>query len=44
MWGRREMPTGFWWGNLKARDNLEYLGAEERIMLKYSFWRIGGLL
>jgi len=22
VWGRRDMHTNFWWGNLKARDNL----------------------
>jgi hypothetical protein len=30
------MLAGFWRGNLKDRDNLEYLGAVEKIMLKYS--------
>jgi hypothetical protein len=23
MWGRGEVRTGFWWGELKERDNLE---------------------
>ena len=26
------MHTGFWWGNLRERDNLEETGVEGRIM------------
>jgi hypothetical protein len=26
--GRREMSTGFWWGNLRETDNLEDLGID----------------
>jgi hypothetical protein len=26
VWGRGEVPTGFWWGTMRERDNLEKLG------------------
>jgi hypothetical protein len=31
--GKREMHTGFWWGNLKEREPLEDLGVDSRIIL-----------
>jgi hypothetical protein len=31
--GRREMCKGFWWGNLRERDNSEDLGVGGRIIL-----------
>jgi hypothetical protein len=30
VWGRREMGTGFWWGNLKERDHCEGLDVDGR--------------
>ena len=36
MWdvsGRGMVHTGFWWGNLRERDHLEYLGVDGRIIL-----------
>jgi len=33
--GRREAYTGFWWGYLMERDNLEVLDVDGRILLKY---------
>jgi hypothetical protein len=30
-WGRKEVHTGFWWGNLKERHHLE----DEHIILKW---------
>jgi hypothetical protein len=36
-WGRGEMCTGFWWGNLRERDNLGDTGIDCRIMLKLIF-------
>jgi len=42
--GRREMHTGFWWGNLKERYHLEDLGIDRRIILKWILnkldWRV----
>jgi hypothetical protein len=34
VWGRGEVHTGFWWGNLRGRDHLENLGVDGRIILK----------
>jgi hypothetical protein len=31
-WWRRE---GFWWGNLKERDNLKDISVDRRKILKY---------
>jgi hypothetical protein len=35
--GREERCTGFWWGNLKERDNLEDPGVDERMLLIWIF-------
>jgi hypothetical protein len=32
--GRKEVPTGFWWGNLRERDHLEDPGLDERIIIR----------
>jgi hypothetical protein len=34
VWVRGEFRRGFWWGNLKERNNLEFLGVDGRIILK----------
>jgi hypothetical protein len=34
-WGRKEMPAGFWWGDLKEGEYLEYLDVEGRIILNW---------
>jgi hypothetical protein len=36
--------TGFWWGNLRERDHLEYLCIHRRIILRWAFrkWVVGG--
>jgi hypothetical protein len=40
---RREIHTGFWWGNVKERDSLEDVGVDERVILKGSFrYLLGG--
>jgi hypothetical protein len=42
-YGRGEMHTVFWWGNLRERENLEDLGADGRIILRWIFrmWDVG---
>jgi hypothetical protein len=41
--GRKEAYTGFWWGNLRERDNLEDPGVDVRIILRWIFrkWDVG---
>ena len=43
VWGRVEMCTGFWWGNLRERDHLEDPGIDGRIILRWVFmkWDVG---
>jgi hypothetical protein len=33
VWGRGEVHTGFWWGDLRER----YLGVDGRIIIKWIF-------
>jgi hypothetical protein len=35
VWGKGEVLTGFWWGNLRERDHVEDLDLDERITLKW---------
>ena len=37
VWGRGEVRTGLWWGNLRNREHLEDLGAEGRKIWKLIF-------
>jgi hypothetical protein len=41
--GRREVCTGFWWGNLRERDRWGDPGIDGRIILGYIFkkWEVG---
>ena len=36
-YGRGEVYTGFWWGNMRARDHIKDPGVEGRILLKWVF-------
>jgi len=37
MWGRVEVCTVFWWGNLKERDHLENPDVDGKIILIWIF-------
>jgi hypothetical protein len=37
MWETVEVHTRFWWGKLRERDHLEYLGVDGRIILRRIF-------
>jgi hypothetical protein len=41
-WKRREMHTGFCWGNLKERYHLEELGNDGSIISKQILNKYGG--
>jgi hypothetical protein len=32
IWDRREINVGFWWGNVKRKNNLEELDTDGRIL------------
>jgi hypothetical protein len=42
-YGKGEVCTGFWWGNLKERDRWGDRGVDVRIMLGWIFkkWDVG---
>jgi hypothetical protein len=37
--GRGEAYTEFWWGNLRERDQWRDPGLDERIILRWIFWK-----
>ena len=37
--GRRDVYTGFWWGNLRARDHLGDPSIDGRIIFRWIFRR-----
>jgi len=43
VWGREEVYTGFWWGNLKERDHFGDPGIDGSIILRWIFreWDVG---
>ena len=43
VWGRGQAYTGFWWGNLRERDQLGDPGVDGRIILRWIFrkWGVG---
>ena len=40
---RKEVYTGFWWGNLREKNHLEDPGVEQRIILRWIFRRWDGV-
>ena len=44
VWGRGEVHTEFWWGNLRERDHLEDPGVDGKVILRRIFWKrdVGG--
>jgi len=38
------MHTGFWWGDVRERDHLKDQGVDGRIILKWIFRKLGGLV
>jgi len=39
--GKGEVYTGFWWGNLRERDQLEDTGVGGKIILRWIFRKCG---
>jgi hypothetical protein len=35
VWGRGELHTGFWWGDLRERDHVEDLDVDGRSILRW---------
>jgi len=44
VWGRGEVCTGFWWGNLRARDQLGDPDIDGRIILRWIFRKWEGVV
>jgi hypothetical protein len=42
VWGRGDVHTGFWWGNLRDGDHLEDPGVDRWIILKWICDRFAG--
>jgi hypothetical protein len=42
VWGKREVRTGFWWGDWREGDHLGYPGIDGRIILKWIFKKWDG--
>jgi hypothetical protein len=37
VWGKKEVHTGFWWGDLREGDHVGAPGVDGRIILKWIF-------
>jgi hypothetical protein len=37
LWETGEAPKGFWWGIIREKDQLEDLGIDRRVILKWIF-------
>ena len=44
VWGRGEVCTGFWWGNLRERDHWGDRDVDERIILRWIFRKREGIV
>ena len=42
VWGKGAVHTGFWWENLRKREDLEDPGVDGRIILKWIFKKWDG--
>jgi hypothetical protein len=42
VWGRREVHTGFWWGDPREGDHLADPGVDGRIILRWIFGKWDG--
>jgi len=43
VWGKGEVCTGFWWGNLRERDHWVDRDVDRRIILRWIFRKWEGL-
>jgi hypothetical protein len=44
VWGRAEVCTGCWWGNLWERDHWRNPDVDERIILRWNFRKWEGFM
>ena len=44
VWGRGEVCTGFWWGNLRERDHWRDTDVDGRIILRLIFRKWEGIV
>jgi hypothetical protein len=43
VWGKEEVPTCYWQGNLRERDHLEDPAKDGRIILRWIFRKFDGM-